>query len=318
MEEPVETQDQIPAEQMELSAVSRQTISKITGILNALAHEDAIKIFLYAKNRITNSTELIKKLGLTQKRYYTRLNLLLDTGILEKYEEGYRYTFLGNIVHQMSVSFANLLEQKDKLELADLLAKSNVLSLKEKEELLTVFSNVGIPGTPDILEQVKIISDYDEFADEVLSLIKNVKESTYMLTNKFDSRIMEGTFKLIERKIRFFFISSEEIGFSDSLQALKILFFQPKVVTLLRELLSTQDINVRLSPENLLYSFVVGDCEYGIIELPHPSTQDFYCAFKFKSPFLCQKLIETFNSIYEKGKEDPRVDFARKLTSRGK
>jgi len=318
MEGPVKLENETPAEQMDVSPVSSETISKMKDMLDALAHEDAIRIFLAAKDGITNSTELIKKLRLTQKRYYTRLKLLLDTGLLEKDEEGYRYTFLGSILYQKGTSFVNMLQQKDKLELADILAKSNVLSLKEKEELLTVFSNVGIPGTPDILEQVKIISDYDEFADEVLSLLKNVKESTYMLTNKFDSRIMESTFKLIERRIRFFFISSEEIGFSDSLQALKILFFQPKVVTLLRELLSTQDINVRLSPENLLYSFVVGDCEYGIIELPHPSAQDFYCAFKFKSPFLCQKLIETFNSIYEKGKEDPRVDFARKLTSRGK
>jgi len=314
MAENVEVDSQIPVEQQTLETLP-QAISKMNEIFNSLASEDAIKIFLYARSGITNSTIAIKALGLTQKRFYTRLRLLLDTGILEKWEHGYRYTFLGNILYRMSMSFMNMLQQKDKMELADRLAKSNALSLREKGELLTVFSKTGIIDIPNILEEVKIISDSNEFVDEVLNLLRNVKESTYMLTNRFDSRIMEGTFALIDKGIRFFFLSSEEAGFSDSLQALKILFFQPKVITLLRRLVSTRDINVRLFPEDLLYSFVVTDSEYGIIELPHTFARDFYCAFKFKSTHLCRKLIETFNSLYEKGKEDPRVDLARKLTS---
>ena len=52
-------------------------------ILAALANEDAIKIFLTARRGIEKSTKTIQELGLTQKRYYSRLKELMEAGLVE-------------------------------------------------------------------------------------------------------------------------------------------------------------------------------------------------------------------------------------------
>ena len=104
MDESVGVEAEVPVEQIGLpSTLSPQMLSKMREIIDALSHEDAIKIFIYAKDGITNSTMAIKKLGLTQKRYYTRLKQLLEAGLLEKREDGYWHTVLGNILYQLSL-----------------------------------------------------------------------------------------------------------------------------------------------------------------------------------------------------------------------
>ncbi|MFB0543351.1 MAG: hypothetical protein ACETVR_01090, partial [Candidatus Bathyarchaeia archaeon] len=85
MGERVEAEAEVPVEQMGFpSTITPQTLSRIEEIIDALSHEDALRIFIYAKEGITNSTVAIKKLELTQKRFYTRLKQLLDAGVLEK------------------------------------------------------------------------------------------------------------------------------------------------------------------------------------------------------------------------------------------
>ena len=61
-------------------------VAEMGEILNSLAHEDALKIFVAAKVGITKSTSTIQELGLTQKRYYSRLKeLMRELGTEERH-----------------------------------------------------------------------------------------------------------------------------------------------------------------------------------------------------------------------------------------
>ncbi|MEM2936221.1 MAG: hypothetical protein QW231_03495, partial [Candidatus Bathyarchaeia archaeon] len=64
-----------------------KSFAEMERVISALANQDAIKIFYAAGEGIRSSTEAIKKLGLTQKRYYTHLRNLTEAGLIQKGEE---------------------------------------------------------------------------------------------------------------------------------------------------------------------------------------------------------------------------------------
>jgi len=68
---------------------------EVAPIFRVLSNPDAIKILYCAGDGIEHSTYTIEELGLSQKRYYTRLKALIDSGLIKKKEGFYRQTALG-------------------------------------------------------------------------------------------------------------------------------------------------------------------------------------------------------------------------------
>lgn len=287
-------------------------------VISSLASDDSIRIFLACEEGIDSSAKAIEELGMTEKRYYTWLRKLLDAGLVEKRRNTYVQTMLGKFYHMLWDSFLNILSQRNHLELADKVMNIDKLSMTEKEKFLRVISNNELVGTAslvDVLHEVKMIVDYDHLIAEVVKLLDNAEESVYMAVNRFDNRVMEASLKAIDKGLKFFFLSSEEKGFPESMEALRMLLLHSDVVKIIQRLLNSKELNVRSMKEHLSHSFIIIDGKYGIIELPHPLFHDFYVAFKFRNAFFCQKLIKTFNSLYEQGKEDSRIAFARRFLS---
>jgi len=293
-------------------------LTEMLKILSSLANEDALRIFFEAEKGIESSTEAIRKLDLTQKRYYVWLKRLMEAGLIEKRDNAYVLTMLGRLCQRLGGALLNAVSQRDQLALADKLMKSDTLSVKEKEEVLGAISTkelFGPASLADVVHEVKMIGGYDHFVDEVLEMMKRAKESVYIASNKFDLRIMEAAFNLIDRGVRFFYLANEEKGSTESIQAMRILLLQPQIVSTIRKLIDAKEVNARLTEQHVSYCFIVADGEYGIIELPHPTSRDFYVAFKFRNALFCQKLTEAFYSLYEKAKEDPRIGFAKRFLS---
>jgi len=287
-------------------------------ILSSLASDDSKRIFFACEKGIEKSSKAMKELGCSQKRYYTLLKRLINAGLVEKRENVYVQTMLGKFCHRVWKSFLNVLSQQDRMELADRLMRSATLLENEKERILRLISNNALMGTAelaDIMHEVKMIVDYDRLIDEVIGLLDNAKESVYMAANKFDSKVMGASFRAIDRGLKFYFLSSEDAGFSESIEALRLILLDPEAVKIVRRLINSREINVMMTEEQLLYSFIVVDSEYGIIELPYPTNHYFQVAFKFKNAYFCKKLVEIFKSIYDKGKEDSRISFAKRFLS---
>ena len=60
------------------------TLTYLEGMFSALSSVDALNIFYAAEDGIESSTQTIKELNLTQKRYYTNLKRLIDAGLVER------------------------------------------------------------------------------------------------------------------------------------------------------------------------------------------------------------------------------------------
>jgi predicted transcriptional regulator len=290
----------------------RIPLNVIVELLSSLTSLDSLKIFMETENGITSSTRAIKELGLTQKRYYVWLKRQIDAGLVEKKNGRYKQTILGRVCMKLGTSLLDTLLQGERLELANTLLNSDTLSAMEKREVLRTISKNGSQGifsVTDILYSVKTIVDYDVFINEINKILNSTEKSAYLATNKIDDRINEATLNCIDRGIKFYALSDES-NFKENIEMLKIVL-NPSSLGMIRKLLTSKDLNLRVI-KNLSYSFIVSDNENGIIEMPHPLSQEFYVAFKFKNAYLCKRLIDIFHSLYEEAKEDPRIAFTKK------
>ena len=300
MDESVEVEAEVPVEQIGLpSTLSPQMLSKMREIIDALSHEDAIKIFIYAKDGITNSTMAIKKLGLTQKRYYTRLKQLLEAGLLEKREDGYWHTVLGNILYQMGKGFKTLIEQKDRLELANRLRKTKTLTLEEKKRLMSLITPSqaeGISSLADLINPVRMDDNYEELVKAMISMIDQAEESMCLVSKYRDVRVIEAMSRALQRGINIR-ILGEEQGIAERLNMLRALL-SPKIVSVFLKV--AKELSSLIRKTHVSYSFMVIDEKWAVVEVPHPSKETFYLGFIFQNAAVCKKLTTIFNEMWEK------------------
>lgn len=284
-------------------------------ILNALANEDAIKIFSAAKDGINTSTRTIRELGLTQKRYYTRLKELIEAGLIEKRDNIYQHTTLGALCHSLGETFNTILNQRDRLDLADRLNRTKNISLEETEQILQALSGKGIIGSlkvADLMQPVKMLDNYEALVAELVDRINKAEKSVCLASYYHDSRAVEAILRASERDVQLAFLSGGERSVMERLQVLRMML-SPKIAKIYATFL---DGKIRMrQAEKLPYSFCVVDEKLVIIELTNPVTNDFYLGFSIKSETLGQRLAETFETMFRKGKENPILNLLKEKSA---
>jgi len=158
--------------------------AELVKILNALGNEDALAIFLYTNNGISSSKEAIQTLGLTQKRFYSRLKDLIDNKLVEKVEGEYRHTALGRILCDLGLSLEELLINKEKLEIINQLNRANI-SEEEKQGLMELFS-LDLSGGTD---KIRVITSFEDLVNITVETIDNAEKRLELATQYIDNRI---------------------------------------------------------------------------------------------------------------------------------
>jgi DNA-binding HxlR family transcriptional regulator len=87
-------------------------IKGIRGILRALSNEDALKIFSQADISLKRQTNNYKILGISKKRYYTRLRMLVKRGLLKRNRDEYRQTNLGKTVYDFLLNISEVVARQ--------------------------------------------------------------------------------------------------------------------------------------------------------------------------------------------------------------
>ena len=275
---------------------------EMEAVLSSLANEDALKIFQEAKEGITSSTQAIKKLKLTQKRYYARLKTLIETRLIEKTDSRYELTFLGKIVYEVLYrKLVKALENKDRIALIDKLNKAKSLSKEEKDKIASTISvRDSILGYTDVfggINPVEIIDDFGELKKKLAELVKNAQEHVSLATKYFDPTIAESLVDSYhKRKIKIRIIDGDEKNLSKKLQLVRLLMSHPRTLKLILEIADSPDIQMKNS--RVPYSFMIVDGEYSVLELADPASEDFSFALFFNNKELSEKFIGIFDSMF--------------------
>ena len=250
--------------------ITDTTLTQYCQLLDALAHEDALQIFLAAKTGITHSTRTRKKLGLTQKRYYTRLRQLLKTGLLERRDSGYFITTIGSIVYSVSQGICHAIQNSDRLTLADRLHRTKSITADEAKQILKAISCENLSGAfnlADVMQPIMMINNYEQYIDEVVSKIDAAQQSIHLICHYTDIRVMEAIIRALNRGVRFTFLTSDQEDLVQKFRMIKMILI-PKMARLFFDMIREQGVRVRR--QEVLYSYCIIDQQYTVIELPNP------------------------------------------------
>jgi predicted transcriptional regulator len=291
---------------------SRSDLSVISSVLAALAHEDSLKLFIAADAGITQSTQTIKALGLTPKRYYTRLRKLMRVGLIERRDIGYYLTTLGKVCHSLGEGLHHAVTHHDRLELADRLQHASTISLDESQQILAALSRNGFLGAStlaDVIQPMKMLSDYEHLVTELVDRIDKADHAICLASYYTDIRVIEALIRALHRGVSIKLVSDLQETMAQKLRLVKMLLM-PKLAKLLLDLITHHQIRVK--QHALQYSFCVLDETYVIMELPNQLTRVFHVGFSLESRELSRSLIQTFNELYRRGEDDPIFKILRR------
>ena len=295
-------------------------IDTIAKIMSATSNPDSLKIFFYAADvGISSSTKVIKELGFTQKRYYTRLNELLDAGLLQKHEDGtYQVTALGRIRFKLCEFLAESLNHSDHLELIDKVQNSPKISFEEKERIIDALSQDNLSIYSNFLDgnphPTGIVTKFEDLKVLVIKLIESSEQKLYMASRYTDLSVVECVLKRLNKGLEMHFIDGDRENLSTRTQLLRLVLSNPLKLKKFYDMFRSPNVHVKFC--DLPFSFLVSDERNVCIELVNPNDNEFLGAFLMDNKMLAKKFMEFFDSLYNEAKEDPLKAFASDLSKK--
>ena len=288
-------------------------------LFSVLSSEDAVRIFLYAEKGIASSTKAIKDLGITQKRYYSRLKGLIDVGLIEKVDGVYMYSAVGKIVHRLGFYLIAVLNNVDRIKLLTNLTKTELLSSSEMDQIARIISEQtgDFGGLLDsIMDGKKIgkienLGTFEKLVERVVEQIDLSQSSILIATNYLDASVMEASLKAFDRGVTMKCLFSKK-KISSKLTKFK-LFLSPKnFITLLAFFNSSINLNDVLREVDLPFSFVIIDGYKCFLELPSIDDK-FAIAFYLINEDTAKRFSDLFHKLWDEGKTSAMIEFYEKI-----
>lgn len=279
--------------------------NEMVRILDALGNEDALAIFMYTERGINSSKLTIEELGLTQKRFYSRLKELIEVGLVEKSEGEYRYTTFGNIFFKIGFSLLEMLENREQIELLEKIRVSSSLPNSEVDKIHSVVSKSfrDMSGLFDMVflsgkqRKVEVLPSYERLVERIIEEIMASKEEILLATRYIDNKVIDSMFKAQTRNVKNKVIMAKE-NLEDKVNKLKLML-SPGLVMSLLEYLNDPDLDDLARDGNVPFSFCIMDGRHCFFELPSMGNHDFSIAFFVDDEEIGERFTKMFNSLWE-------------------
>jgi len=295
---------------------SPETLEQCIDIFSIFANLDTMRIFLLAEKGIGNSNKAIKGLGLTPKRYYSRLKELVDVGVLEKVNGAYVYTPIGEMLHKLGLSLMSIVNNKQKIGLLMNFTTSEALSPDERQrinsvlfegeedsQLLDLFHNISP-------EKIIKISEYKTLVEMLARDIASSQRSVLLASRYFEIWVVDECLKAQERGVELRVLISKET-MSNKMNKLRMLL-SPKLIVKMLETSKGANINDMLREIEIPFSFCIIDGHRCFFEFPSLD-EEFSIAFKLESNETSKKFIQLFNLIWEPN-DDKKTSQIKKIS----
>lgn len=283
---------------------------ELATIFRLLSNPDALKILYRAGQGIENSTHAIEELGLTPKKYYYRLKELMATDLVKKVDGVYRQTAMGRIIYDRFLpAMGKTYDARDELELIVYLEGTEL----ENGVKRFIEEKLEIPGFTGS-SNVRMLGDYEALVCEVIDMCDSAEESILLASNYFDVRVMESTFRSINRGV----INKLILGkkrLSSRLQQLKILLSPAFTMTIIKNASEAVKRGELARIIDVPLSFCVVDGHRSIIEFSDTVDDDFIFALAIDDRSVAEKLNKFFENLWESGNVDPAINILNSLES---
>ena len=275
----------------------------VTSLFKVLSKPDALRLLSHTSDGIGNSTYAIEELGLTPKKYYARLRELVDIGLVRKWDSVYRQTALGRMIYDRFLpSMVKAVDARDELEFLvglEGLKMENGVRKRILEEL----------KIPDFAgsTKVRLLGDYEAMVVEVIDICDEAKESVLLASNYVDVRVMEATFRAVDRDVTNRVIMGKS-SLSSKMQSLRIMFSLTFTKALINFASSTKDLKGVVRSAEIPYSFCIGDGHRSIIEISDTLKEGFIVALSIDDRVVAENLLEFFNALWKAGEAQSAIE----------
>ena len=277
---------------------------KLAEILRVLGSEDAINILRFAKSGFEGTTDVHKRLGLSAKRYYSRLGKLMDAGIIVKTDNRYEATSLGLMLcDYLERNFLWAIENIDQLRVLDTLKRSKTIDDETLEKVA------------DILDtKPNVIQTYEKLVDATVHLTETAEEKICLATRFSDIKYIDAACEAATRGIHMRVLSADtgELG---RLKTIGVVLTHPRRIKQIYQFLHSDQCSFRYG--TVPFSFIVVDHRACCFEVMNPApgySGDFFAAVLFdNNENLSKKLIKSFDHLWQAAVEDPAKDLLQDL-----
>jgi predicted transcriptional regulator len=291
---------------MEKAGLQSQEIymvnEEVAPIFRVLAKPDALKILHLTGEGIVNATYAREKLGLSQKRYYTRMTALLDVNLIKKKNGVYRQTALGRILYgRFLPAIGRAVDAKDELELIMELDGTEL----ENDVKKRILEELGIPDFTD--SNMKTLDSYEALAVEAIDLYDSAEKSVFLASNYFDVRVIESFLRGVGRGITNKVIMGKNRQ-SSKLQNLRMMLSLTFSKTLIDFASNIEELKKTVRFTEIPYTFCVVDGHHNIIEISDNFNENFIVALSIDDKDVASKLTKLHNTLWEAGEFQSAVE----------
>ena len=108
----------------------------VTDILESISDEKALGLFKTIALTKPDSEILITKTQLSRKQYYSRMSVLMRSGLIKRNKGRYALTAFGKVIYDIEITIEIALENLWKLRAVDLVQVEEALSKEEQTRIL--------------------------------------------------------------------------------------------------------------------------------------------------------------------------------------
>jgi len=283
---------------------------ELATIFRLLSNPDALKILYRAGQGIENSTHTIEELDLTPKKYYYRLKELMAADLVKKVDSVYRQTAMGRIIYDRFLpAMGKTYDAREELELIVYLEgtelESGVRNRIEDELNLPYFERST---------NMKIIESYESMVVDVIDLCNEAEESVLIASNYVDVRVMEATFRAVDRDVTNRIIMGKS-SLPSKMQSLGMMFSLSFTKALINFASITRDLKDVVRFVELPYTFCVVDGHRSIMEISDTLKEGFIVAVLIDDRVVGERLTEFYNTLWETGDSQSAVNAISSIRS---
>jgi len=305
-----------------LVGTSVAAFGSMVEILDALGNQDALSIFIYVDKGMSSSKLAIQELGLTQKRFYSRLKELIEVGLIEKNDGGYGYTTLGRVFSKIGYSLLDILENKEQFELLERLRESSSLTSSEVNQITSVVSK----GTTDISGifnmiflsekqgKVEVLPSYERLVEKIVEESQSAKKNIILASRYIDNKVIDSTMQAMKKGVYFQVLMAKE-HLEDKLNKLQLLL-SPGLVFSMLEFFTDPKLEEYMRDGNVPFSFCIIDGSRCFFELPSFGNNDFTIAFFVQDSEIGSKFTKMFTKLWETADTKSIPKFFQMLTEK--
>lgn len=269
---------------------------KLAELFKILSKSESHRILLLAQSGIPNSTHAIEELHISQKVYYDRLKGLINVGLIKKIDDAYRQTPLGHIIcSRFLPAMGGAYEIKDKLGILEQLEGTTY-----EHKLRKIFADeleiLDFSGS----NRVRLLEDYEALAIEAIDLYDSAEESVLLASNYLDVRVMEATFRAVDRGVTNRIIMGKR-SLSSKLQKLRMMLSVPFTKAIFNFASNTVDLKEFVRFVDLPYTFCVVDGCRSIMEISNTFNERFMVALSIDDKGVGEKLTDFYEMLWEAG-----------------